>query len=602
MGGPLQRDLVAGSVAGFVAGNIVGAAAQASGAMAVFGGVGSPAGFAIYVLIAVALGGGFGALFRYQHSYAATISSGILYGLLWWIAWPLTFLRLVQGHAPTWSLGEATSAYPSLISYLLYGAILGLSFYVAVTVYLGGKPEPGPRVIEARAPAKRVVILGGGFAGVSAAERLEKLFPDGGVDVTLVSHSNYLLFTPMLSEVASSGLEAQHISPPLRAVLRRTRVRHADTEAIDVTEQLVQIRAIPGAAREALPYEHLILALGAVPFYYGIPGMGQHAFTLKTLEDAIRLRNHVISMLERADTETDPIERRRELTFVVVGGGFAGTEMIAELFDLVYSTLRYYPNIPDRELRFVLVHGGDHLLPEISTRLGDYALQKLRRRGIEFVLNMHVVGAIGEAAVLEDGREIPTRTLVWTAGNQPNPLLKTLSCERNRAGAVIADSTLLAKGFTNVWAVGDCAQVPDLSNDRKPCPPTAQHALRQGKVVADNVAASLLGKPIKHFNFRTIGLLVALGHRTAVADLRGLMFSGLFAWLMWRMIYWSKLPGLEKKVRVSLDWGIDLLFPRDIVLTAESASATPSGIVHVEPDAAKAPVAASAGAGAEHVG
>jgi NADH dehydrogenase len=253
--------------------------------------------------------------------------------------------------------------------------------------------------------------------------------------------------------------------------------------------------------------------------------------------------------------------------------------MIAELFDLVYSVLRYYPNIVESELRFVLVHSGDRILPEISAELGAYALRKLQARGIEFLLNVRVAGATPDAVLLNDGSRVPTRTLVWTAGNQPNPLLKTLPCERNRAGAVVAESTLRVKGFENVWAVGDCAQIPDVYSDGKPCPPTAQHALREGKVVADNVAAALRGNALKPFRFRTIGILVALGHRTAVAEIRGWQFSGLLAWLMWRTIYLSKLPGLEKKVRVALDWTVDLFFSRDIVLTASSPAPAVSQII-----------------------
>lgn len=590
----LGRDLVAGTVAGLVGGLIIGSAALSAGIMSSLIGIGSAIGLLDYVVVAGILGAGFGALFRYQANYAPAIGSGVVYGLLCWTVLPLTLVPLAQGRSPSWSLTEANSAFPAMIGYLLYGAITGLCFYLAVTWYRSGRAdEPEAPVAPPKKLLGRVVILGGGFGGVSAAQRLEHLLSREAVEVTLVSRSNYLLFTPMLSEVASSGLEAQHISPPLRAVLPKTRFRRADVESIDLEAQVVLVRSSPTAAAEVLAFDHLVLALGAIPFSFGIPGVTEHAFTLKTLEEAVVLRNHVITMLELADEETDPVERRRQVSFVVTGAGFAGTETIAELFDLVSSSLRYYPNIPEGEPRFVLIHAGDRILPEISAGLGAYALHKLRRRGIEFILNARLGGATADAAVLSDGRTIPTRTLVWTAGNQPSPLLRSVACERNRAGAVIAESTLRVRGFTNVWAVGDCAQIPDLTSGGKPCPPTAQHALRQGKAVADNIAASLLQRPVRDFRFRTIGLLVALGHRTAAAELRGWKFSGLFAWLMWRSIYWSKLPGLEKKMRVALDWTIDLLFPRDIVLTrTSSASPTPSPLPAEAAAAATSPVAA----------
>jgi NADH dehydrogenase len=320
-----------------------------------------------------------------------------------------------------------------------------------------------------------------------------------------------------------------------------------------------------------------VLALGSIPDYRGLPGLEEHAFTLKTLEDAMRLRNHVISLLERADVEPDPEERQRQLTFVVAGGGFAGTETVAELFDLAHDVLRYYPRIDPAELRFMLVHSRDRILPELSQALGDYSRGKLEDRGITCVLNARVAEATAEAVVLQDGRTIDTRTLVWTAGNQPNPLLATLPHELNRRGAIVTDETMRVVGVDDVWAVGDCAQIPDPHHEGEFYPPTAQHALRQGKVVAENVVAALKGRAPKPFRFRTLGLLVALGHRTGAAEIQGRRFSGLLAWLLWRSIYLSKLPGLEKKVRVMLDWTIDLFFPRDIVLTVDTSVLARSG-------------------------
>ena len=256
-----------------------------------------------------------------------------------------------------------------------------------------------------------------------------------------------------------------------------------------------------------MPYDHLVLALGAVPNYFGLPGMEKYAFTLKTLQDSTRLRNHVIAQMERADVNPDEDERRRQLTFVVAGGGFAGTEIIAELLDLVHSVLRYYPNVNAEELRFLLVHSRGRILPEIGEKLADYALRKLKTRGIEFMLNTRVAGATPEGVLMDEGREIPARTVVWTAGNQPNPILGTLPCERNRVGAVVADSTLQVKGFPNIWVVGDCGEIPDSDHEGSAYPPTAQHAIREGKWADRNIAATLLGKPPKPFRFHALGIL-----------------------------------------------------------------------------------------------
>jgi NADH dehydrogenase FAD-containing subunit len=522
---------------------------------------------AAQLLIAVILGAGFGAIFRYHpESDAASMTGGLLYGLLWWIVGPLTLTSLLRGRVPTWSLAEAAAAFPGLTAHLLYGGVVGVMFYVLTSAYARRYPEL-PRVSPG-VPATHLLILGGGFGGVTAAQRLEQILArDRNVRITLVSQSNYLLFTPMLAEVAASGLEARHISAPVRAALSRTQFRRAQVESVDVEAQVVRVRPTPISPIETLPYDHLILALGSVPNYYGLPGLGEHAFALKALNDATLLRNHVIGRLEQADIEPNPEESVRQLTFVVAGGGFAGTEMIAELSDLVHSVRRFYPRIQAADLRFVLVHSGARILPELTPALAAYAQRRLEARGIEFLLNTRVAGAKADGVMLVGGREIPTRTLVWTAGNQPHPLLQTLPCKRNPAGAVWATSSLKVSGLRNVWAVGDCAQIPDVYNEGKSCPPTAQHAIRQGAVVAENVVAALHGRSAQAFRFRAIAVLVALGHRTAVAEVRGWRFSGLLAWFMWRTVYLSKLPGLEKKLRVALDWTLDFFFTRDITLT-----------------------------------
>ena len=570
----LRRDIIVGGLAGLVGGLALvwpGVAAGVHGLLDLD--LGGPA-IALHILVTVPLGAAFGAVFRYQpRGYASLISNGLLFALLLWVIGPLTLSPIVAGDGPTWSAMEARDAFSTLIAHLLYGGLTGLGFYTFVTLHSAWRPRP--EVEDVEETVTRVVILGGGFGGISTAQRLEQIFwRRSDFEIVVVSHSNYLLFTPMLAEVAASALEPQHISSPVRAALPRTRFYHAVVDTIDADAQAVRFRAGSSRLAETVHYDHLVLALGSVPNYFGLPGMEEHSFTLKTLEDATQLRNHVIAQLEQADVTDDPVERRKHLSFVVAGGGFAGTEMVAEMFDLVHSVLRYYPSVPRQELRFMLIHSRDRILPELGPELADYAMRKLEARGIEFLLNTRVAGAGADGVLLSEEETIPAHTVVWTAGNQPNPVLESLPCERTRAGAVVAEPTLQVKGYTNVWVVGDCGHIPVPDREGEAYPPTAQHAIREGKTAASNIAALMQARPLKPFRFRTLGMLVPLGHRTGVAEIRGLRFSGLLAWLMWRGLYLGLLPGLEKKVRVLFDWLIDLFFPRDIVLTAETRTPT----------------------------
>ena len=535
-------------------------------------------GFVLHLVISALAGAGYGALFRYQRgAYAAAISNGVIYGLIWWIIGPLTLSPILMGEGPSWSLDAAGASFLNLTGHILYGGFTGLAFYALVTAYEKRFPQTLEGTTAPKLAPTRIVILGGGFGGVSTAQRLEKLTAQNErFEVTLVSQSNYLLFTPMLAEVASSALQAQHISTPLRAACPHTRFVRTTVEGIDTEARTIRLRPGINLNQETLAYDHLVLALGSVPNFHGLPGMEAHSFSLKTLEDATRLRNHVLAVLERADVEPDPVERKHQLSFVVIGGGFAGTEVIAELFDLVRGVLHYYPGIEPEDLRFTLIHSRARILPELSQRLAEYSLRKLRGRGIEFILESRVTEASEVAVILDNGQHIPTRTIVWTAGNQPNPLLKTIPSEMDARGSVMTDRALRVRGVDHVWAIGDGASVPDQQG--QPYPPTAQHALREGKLVAENIVASTDGRRVKEFRYRAIGLLVALGHRTGAAEIMGRRFSGLLAWLLWRTLYLSKLPGLEKKVRVSLDWLLDLFFSRDIVLTVDTA------IAETEPD------------------
>lgn len=509
-----------------------------------------------YLVYTAAAGAAVGLVVGYRPRGSATAAAvGVLVGLLGWLLWWLTVEPLLAGQAPTWSAAAAGAAYRELVAALLHGGLSGVALQLA-GAGRGGRGRAGP------ADPMRVVIIGGGFAGVGAAQRFERLaVRAGSPDVTLISESNFLLFTPMLAEAASGSLESAHISAPIRAAAGRTRFRQGVIEEVDTDARVVRLAA--GSDVAEIGYDQLVLAVGSIPRFLDLPGVEDNAFTLKSLGDADRLRNHVLAALERCDRLEPGAERARMLTFVVAGGGFAGAEIVAELFDLVHGVSHFYPGIGPEEPRFVLVHSRDRILPELSAELGAYALERLTARGIEFRLGERVAEASAREVELTGGDSIPTATFVWTAGNRPSPLVGRLGGEHARNGALVTDPMLRVAGLDGVWAVGDCAQIPDA--DGAPYPPTAQHAIRQGKAVADNISAVLRGRHPSAFRFSTIGVLVALGHHTAAAEVRGLRFSGLVAWILWRGIYLAKLPGVEKRVRVLLDWLLDIVFPRDIV-------------------------------------
>ena len=577
--GSLQASAIAGALAGFLAGAVTGGLLADQDAMAGAGlaARGSQSGFALYLIASVLFGSVFGVVVGFERAAtAADVSGGLILGLLRFVLLPLTLVPLLARHPVRWSVDELTSAFPELVASLGYGTLTAVGFHVAMRWHVARRPTDRTPVKPAE--PRRVVILGGGFGGVGTAQRLEQLCArSADVEITLISSSNYLLFTPMLAEVASSSLRAEHISVPIRASCPRTRFRRADVVSVDTDLRYVRLGRDDGTG-ETLPYDHLVVALGSVPSFGGLPGLEEHAFTLKTLEDANRIRNHALRLLERADVETEAEMRRELLTFVVAGGGFAGTEMIAELFDLVHSVLHYYPGVSQSDARFVLVHSGERILPELDVRLGDYARARLEARGIEFVLGTRLARATARTVRLAGDVEIPTRTLVWTAGSRPSPILDRLPFERGAAGGVVADRCLRVDGHDRVWALGDCATVPDPARDGAPCPPTAQHALRQGKLVADNIARAWRGQEPVEFRYRSLGILVALGHRTAVAEIRGIRFSGFAAWFLWRSIYLAKLPGIERKLRVSADWFMDLVFPRDIVVTSSAPTVTQTSL------------------------
>jgi NADH dehydrogenase len=336
-----------------------------------------------------------------------------------------------------------------------------------------------------------------------------------------------------------------------------------DVNEIDLPNKRVLISRGYRNDFQQVDYDHLVIALGSVTNFYNLPGFPELALAMKSLSDAIRLRAQILRHLEEANSECNPIDRKSLLTFVVAGGGFAGVETVAALNDFVQEALPFYPNLCEDMLRVMLVHSGSAILPELGESLGSYAEKVLAQRGVEICLKTRVKSLTESKVFLADGVSIPSRTLVWTAGTVPSPIISSLPCAKER-GRILVNQFLQVSDWPDVWAVGDCAFVPDIRNPGKSHPPTAQHAIREGKVVAQNIAATLLGRRLKPFSFRTIGLLASIGRRAGVARIFGFNFSGFFAWWMWRTVYLSKLPGLDKKVRVAFDWTLDLLFPKDV--------------------------------------
>jgi NADH dehydrogenase len=424
-------------------------------------------------------------------------------------------------------------------------------------------------------PSKRVLILGGGFGGVYAALELEKrLGGDQDVQITLVNRENFFLFTPMLHEVAASDLDLTNIVSPVRKLLRSADFFEGDVIGVDLPGKTVTVSHGSDRHVHVTPYDYLVVALGSVTNFFKIPGLETRALTMRSLGDAIHLRNRLIAHLEEADTECACDLRESLLTFVVAGGGFAGVETIAGINDFIRDALPFYPHLSEQMVRMVLVHPGEVILPELGEELGSYAQEKLAARKIEIRTGTRVAGISDDGVTLSDGSVVRSRTLIWTAGTSPHPTLGMLPCMKDR-GRIVVNEYLEVEGFPGVWALGDCAVVPDHRNG-KPHPPTAQHALREGKVVAQNIVAAIRDGKKRKFDFAALGQLAAIGRRTGVAKILGFKFSGFTAWFLWRTIYLSKLPRFEKKLRVALDWTLDLFFSKDLVQYLTDRSLTMS--------------------------
>lgn len=432
---------------------------------------------------------------------------------------------------------------------------------------------------------QQILILGGGFAGLVSARRLERLLRPGEAEVTLVSRDNFMLFTPMLPEVSTGGIETRHVVAPLRAELRRARFMLGEVIAIDLSARQVEVQHPIWGTTQQLRYDQLVIALGGDTSTFGLPGVDDYSLPLKTLDDAGVLRNRVIATLEMADVNQDRAARKRLLTYVVVGGGFTGVEAAGELVDFLNSIRRFYRTIKPDEVSIVLIEGGATLLPGLPSRMGRYSLRNLSGRGVDVVVNEPVASADAAGLMLKSGRRIDCATIIWSAGVRPPRLIQELPVQHARNGAIVVRADLSVPDQAGVWALGDCASIP--AGEGKTYPPTAQHAIREATVAASNVAAAIRGRPSRPFRYASLGMMASLGGRRGVAVIgRNFVLTGFPAWFVWRTYYLWRLPGLDRKIRVAFDWTISLVFPRDIAVLRVF---TERGQISAYPDAGTAP-------------
>jgi NADH dehydrogenase len=409
--------------------------------------------------------------------------------------------------------------------------------------------------------AWNVVIAGGGFGGAAAARELERVMPKQSARLLMANETNFALYTPFLPEAAAGTLEPRHVVTPLRDILKRTYLRLGSIVGHDPERKTVELRPKHGLA-ETVPYDQLLLSLGSVSRVLPVPGLAEHAVGFKSLADAIYLRNHVVETLEEANATDDPARREELLTYVFVGGGYAGLEALAELQDFAADAMDRYPRARLHGMRWVLVEAADRVLPEIDLQLAEYALRELRGRGIDIRLKTTLDEVGADFARLSGGETLATQTVVWTAGVAPQPILKQLNLPLDERGRVPVDQFLRVQGSDSVWAIGDCAAAPDPRGGT--CPPTAQHAVRQGPVVARNIAAELgVGSP-RPFEYKSEASFVNLGRYKAVGRIGDRTFRGFPAWWLARSYHMSQIPGTARKARAVLDWTASLPFGRDV--------------------------------------
>ena len=435
--------------------------------------------------------------------------------------------------------------------------------------------------------AWQVVIAGGGFGGFYAARSLERLLPAQSARVTLVNEANFMLYTPLLPGAAGATLDPRHVVVPLRSQLKRTDLVIGKVTGADHARRTLGVRGIDGAQLD-LAYDQLVIALGSVSRTLPIPGLAEYATGLKSLADATALRNQVLSCLDIAESLEDQARRAEYLGFVFVGAGYAGVEGLAELQDFVTQAIELYPRCRAEGMRWVLVEAGERIMQEVPKSLSTFAERELRVRGIEVYTGTTLREVSASSALLSNGEAIPTRTVVWTAGVKPSPVLGMLGLPLDRDGRVVVDRTMRVDGWRSgiaqdtdtrgggaVWALGDCAAVPDVYTQGRPCPPTAQHAIRQGRLVARNVVATFGGGRVRAFRYRTKGVVAELGHNKAVAITLGIRWRGFPAWFIARTYHLLLMPGLGRKLRLLADWNVALVFGRDVADPGRLGNPTP---------------------------
>jgi NADH dehydrogenase len=422
--------------------------------------------------------------------------------------------------------------------------------------------------------AWHVVIAGGGFGGFYAARSLERLLPAQSARVTLVNEANFMLYTPLLPGAAGATLDPRHVVVPLRSQLRRTDLAVGRVTGADPARGVLAVTRVDGERLE-LRYDQLVVALGSVSRTLPVPGLAAHAIGLKSLSDATALRNQVLTCLDIAESLGHEATRTEYLGFVFVGAGYAGVEGLAELQDFAAEAIELYPRCRAQGMRWVLVEAQGRIMQEVPASLSEFAASELRGRGIEVrtETTLHELDACG--ATLSDGERIPARTVVWTAGVKPSPVVGALGLPLDPGGRVVVDATMRVQGHPQVWAIGDCAAVPDPARPGQACPPTAQHAIRQGRLVARNLAAALAGGEVRPFRYRSAGVVAELGHNKAVAITLGLRWRGFPAWFIARTYHLLLMPGLGRRLRLLADWNVALLFGRDTSAPGRLGSPTP---------------------------
>jgi NADH:ubiquinone reductase (H+-translocating) len=410
--------------------------------------------------------------------------------------------------------------------------------------------------------APRILIAGGGYVGLYTALELEKRLRPGEADIVLVNTKNYMTYQPLLPEVASGTLEPRHAVVPLRTALKRTHIITGRLTGLDHEQRTARVEPNGDAAYD-LDYDHVVIGIGSMTRVLPVPGLEEHSVGFQTVTEAIHLRNHVLDRLEAAEAARDGETRQRALTFTFVGGGYTGVEALAELQDMAQSACRYFPTISPHQMRWVLVEATDRILPTVSEELADYSLRVLRSRGMEVLLETTLESVEDGVLTLSDGQTFPSDTLVWVAGVSPNPLVTELGLPVDEKGLLQVEQTLQLAGAPGAWAAGDNAAVPDGEGGFHP--PTAQHAQREGTQIGENIAAVVHGEAPKAFVYSSPGEMITLGHHKGVATMFGRQLRGVHIWALRRLYYVGQVPTLKRKLRILLDWLVDLPFPRDVV-------------------------------------